>query len=72
MRPWIGMKGKPLRTKSSQEIDELEEQLSQFEERIVQMQKNQHQLEEQFHSVCEQRDVLVELCSFLEDVLVMT
>ena len=54
--------------RSLQEIDEFDEKLVQNEERLQQLHKNQKILEQQYNDLCEQRDVLVELSAFLEDV----
>ena len=77
MRSWIGnnynqngnVRKAIQKARNMQELDELDEQLCQFEERIQQMRKNQKILGERHADLCEQRDVLVELSVFLEDVL---
>jgi hypothetical protein len=71
MRSWITGARKTVRARSLQELDELDEKLMIFEERINQMKENQKVLEEQYKNMCEQRDVLVELSYFLENVLAM-
>jgi septal ring factor EnvC (AmiA/AmiB activator) len=68
MLSWTGTKKPIKKARNMQELDEMDEQLCQFEERIQQMRKNQKVLEEQHADLCEQRDVLVELSVFLEDV----